>query len=413
MSKPPIVTGVGDPSPAKRQDRRAEQLRSFILLDIACCLLAGTSIVVLGVTIIDNAWAVVTGVAVWIAAGVMALALGPLGRGEIGRAFTLLALANWGAALVCSFVAPFAWAITVLAAMLPAVAAGPYTTTTRTRVVAGTSFAIALGVAALGNLQDVTGLTDASPDWLKAAVLTVFTPVIAVLIARAGTASSAELQSMLDDTQRVNVELSESRSRLIVATDDARRQIERDLHDGAQQRLVGLTLQLSAARQVVADDPDRADAILADIREQVRLTQAELRALVRGVYPPVLTEHGLGPALRALADEQPRPVRADISTTARLRHDVEAAGYFSALEALQNASKHAGADATIELSLFETDEGLVFTITDDGVGFSDDDVEDGHGFTNMADRLGAADGHLEIRSEVGVGTTVRGFLPAT
>ena len=139
----------------------------------------------------------------------------------------------------------------------------------------------------------------------------------------------------------------------------------------------------------------------------------ELRSLVRGVYPPVLTEHGLGAALQALAVEQARPIRTHIATTARLAPEVEAAGYFAVLEALQNATKHAGDDATIDLELTEDDFGLNFSVRDDGCGFSEIDVERGGGFTNLADRLGAAGCHLEIRSERGTGTTVSGQLPAT
>ncbi|MEM8747449.1 MAG: histidine kinase, partial [Actinomycetota bacterium] len=292
----------------------------------------------------------------------------------------------------------------------PAVAAGPYTTAVQSRIVAIVSFAVAGGVAALGVLQDVTGLTESAPVWVVNTIMIVFTPFMAVLMVRAGQASSNELQSLLEDTQRVNAELAASRTRVVVATDEARRKIERDLHDGAQQRLVGLSLQLTAAREQLRSDTSAADATLADVREQVRLTQVELRSLVRGVYPPVLTEHGLGAALQALAVEQARPIRTHIATMRRLSPEAEAAGYFCALEALQNATKHAGADATIDLELVEIGGGVAFVVTDDGQGFTDADVVDGRGFTNMADRLGAAGGHLEIRSDLGDGTTVRGFL---
>ena len=413
MSIPPIVNGIVDPTPAERRDRRSELLRRFLVLNATICAASGTAVMIAAFTIVDDLWAAFAAGAVYVAGSIMALALIPLQRGLIATAFVMLAAANWGISLICALVAPVSWPIQVLAALLPAVASGPYTTRALSRIIAGVSFGVAGGAAALGVLQDVTTLTESMPGWLVNTIMIVFTPLMAILMVRASEASSTELQALLEDTQRVNAELAASRARLVVATDDARRRIERDLHDGAQQRLVGLTLQLSAAREHLRDDPDLADSMLADVREQVRHTQSELRSLVRGVYPPVLTEHGLGAALRALADEQPLPVRTDISTNARLRADVEAAGYFSVLEALQNATKHAGPDAVVDLSLCEVDDGVEFVVTDDGVGFGEPDVGDGHGFTNMADRLGAAGGQLEIRSEIGAGTTVRGVLPTS
>ena len=413
MTIPPIVTGIVDPTPAERRDRRSELLRRFLVLNATICAASGTAVMITAFTIVDDLWAAFAAGAVYVAGSIMALALIPLQRGLIATAFVMLAAANWGISLICALVAPVSWPIQVLAALLPAVASGPYTTRALSRIIAGVSFGVAGGAAALGVLQDVTTLTESMPGWLVNTIMIVFTPLMAILMVRASEASSTELQALLEDTQRVNAELAASRARLVVATDDARRRIERDLHDGAQQRLVGLTLQLSAAREHLRDDPDLADSMLADVREQVRHTQSELRRLVRGVYPPVLTEHGLGAALRALADEQPLPVRTDISTNARLRADVEAAGYFSVLEALQNATKHAGPDAVVDLSLCEVDDGVEFVVTDDGVGFGEPDVGDGHGFTNMADRLGAAGGQLEIRSEIGEGTTVRGVLPTS
>lgn len=408
---PPIVTAVGGPSPGERLDRRVELLRRFIILDVVTCAFSGTACMILAFTLAENLWMALASGAVYVAGAVMWSALIPLREGSLATAFLLLAGANWGISLVCALIAPVSWPIQILAALLPAVAAGPYTTAAQSRLVAITSFAVAGGVAALGVLQDFTGVTEDVPTWIVNMIMIIFTPFMAVLMVRASQASSAELQALLEDTQRVNTELAASRARVVAATDEARRRIERDLHDGAQQRLVGLTLQLTAAREQLRHDPDGADATLAAVREQVRLTQNELRSLVRGVYPPVLTEHGLGAALQALAVEQARPIRTHIATTRRLAPEVEAAGYFCALEALQNATKHAGDGATIDLDLLDTDEGVSFVVRDDGGGFGDADVQDGHGFTNMADRLGAAGGHLEIRSELGTGTTVRGFLP--
>ncbi len=395
-----------------RFDRRVELLRRFILFDVGACALAGISVLILALAV-SSGWAAVVAGAAFIGAGAIASALVPLRRGALATSFWIIAAANWAVSIVCAFVAPVAWPICVAAAFIPAAAAGLFTSARRSRVVAAGSVAAAAAIAALGVLQDVTEFAEAMPDYAPEITLIVGMPLVALVLVVASQANTNELQSMVVDVQRVNAELEASRSRVVAATDAARQKIERDLHDGAQQRLVAITLQLSAARAQLRADPESAVETLADVRHQVRLTQAELRSLVRGVYPPVLTEHGLGPALQALSDGQTKPVRTQITATPRLSPDVEAAGYFCALEAIQNATKHAGPDATIDLELAASDDGgIEFEVRDDGRGFAPDEVSEGNGFANMSDRLGAAGGQLEIRSTVGGGTTVRGVLPA-
>ncbi|MEM8709014.1 MAG: hypothetical protein AAGE98_21310, partial [Actinomycetota bacterium] len=126
MGVPPIVTGLGEPSPGERLDRRVELLRRFIMLDVVTCALSGTAVMILAFTLIDDLWAAFAAGAVYVAGAVMASALVPLRRGSLATAFVLLAGANWGVSLICALVAPISWPIQVLAALLPAVAAGPY-----------------------------------------------------------------------------------------------------------------------------------------------------------------------------------------------------------------------------------------------------------------------------------------------
>ncbi len=408
----PAVAVVGTRSAEDRRDRRVEILRRFIVVDIAACFLAGTGVMTLAL-IVGSAWAVVVAIAAFIGAGTLALALIPLRRGSLSTPFWIIAGVNWGVSLVCAFVAPVAWPICVAAAFVPAAAAGLFTSARRAREVAIVSVGTATVIAALGVLQDVTEFSSQLPRYAPEITLIIGMPLVALVLVVAAQANTNELQSMVTDMQIVNDELEASRVRVVVATDAARRKIERDLHDGAQQRLVGMALQLSTAREQLRTDPERAVNTLASVRDQVRNTQADLRSLVRGVYPPVLTEHGLGPALQALCDSQTRPVRTRIDATPRLPPEVEAAGYFCALEAMQNAAKHAGPDAVIDLDLVEVAGGITFEVRDDGRGFTDEAVSGGHGFTNMVDRIGAAGGDLEILSEIGVGTTVRATLPST
>jgi len=221
------------------------------------------------------------------------------------------------------------------------------------------------------------------------------------------------LQRSLAELRARNADLASSRARLVAASDEARRRIERDLHDGAQQRLVTLAVKLGLARQLLATDLDEVAGLLDELRGDVEVTLDELRELARGVYPPLLAGRGLGEALTAAAS------RASVTTTVhapglrRYGRDIEAAIYFCCLEAIQNASKHAGGSATIAIEVAESDVHLAFTIADDGVGFDPAHLPEGHGggLTAMADRLGAVGGTVRVTSVPGAGTTVRGRVP--
>jgi signal transduction histidine kinase len=226
-------------------------------------------------------------------------------------------------------------------------------------------------------------------------------------------ALDAALQASLDDLRRTNAELRASRSRLVSAADAERRRIERDIHDGAQQHLAALAVNLGLARQLLADDPDDRDAVLELLTEMaadVRLTVAEVRDLAHGIYPPVLRQSGLSDALRAAAQRSPVPVTVAADGVGRQGADVEAALYFCALEALQNVAKHApGATATVRLAATTT--GLVLEVHDDGPGLDAGHVADGQGMQNMTDRLGAVGGSLRWESPPAGGTLVRATVP--
>jgi signal transduction histidine kinase len=218
------------------------------------------------------------------------------------------------------------------------------------------------------------------------------------------------LQDSLEELRRKNRLLEESRARIVTTADESRRKIERDLHDGAQQRLVALAVKLQLAK-MKSDDPEALGRLLDDLGEEVKETIEEMRELAHGIYPPLLRDSGLGDALRRAADRSPMPATVDIETERRFDAAIEAAVYFCCLEALQNAAKYAGADAEVRLRLVEADHQLVFEISDDGAGFEPEVVNESHGFVNMRDRLGAYGGELTIESAPGHGTVVRGELP--
>jgi len=218
------------------------------------------------------------------------------------------------------------------------------------------------------------------------------------------------LQDTLDEVRRQAAEIQASRRRLVQAADGERRRIERDLHDGAQQHLVALSVNLRLARDMIGDAPEAAVEMLDELHVMVKETVQELRDLAHGIYPPLLMDSGLPHALRAAAARNPLQVSVEADLPERYTPEVEAAVYFCCLEALQNAAKHApGAEVVIRL--WTDAGGLLFEVADDGPGFDAEAKGRGHGFVNMADRLGAIGGTVRWDSAPGQGTRVSGALP--
>ncbi|HEX5096214.1 MAG TPA: histidine kinase, partial [Acidimicrobiia bacterium] len=220
------------------------------------------------------------------------------------------------------------------------------------------------------------------------------------------------LQASLDDLRVANEELRASRSRIVVASDESRRQIERNLHDGAQQHLVALAVKLGLAKQLLASDPSVVEPMLDELRADAQETLTQLRELAHGIYPPLLIDRGIGEALRAAANRAvlPTQVRADVG---RFAPEVEAAVYFCCLEAMQNAGKHAGENAHITITVTTEEGELRFVVADNGAGFdATSDAVRGHGFVNMADRVGAIGGVIDVKSAPGEGTCIAGRMPA-
>jgi signal transduction histidine kinase len=211
----------------------------------------------------------------------------------------------------------------------------------------------------------------------------------------------AELQARLD-------ELRESRARIVEAGYAERRRVERDLHDGAQQRLVALALELQLVRSKLQTDPAAATELLDAAARELTAATEELRELARGIHPPVLTDRGLVAALEALAQRAPLPVSVEADDAERAPDAVEAAAYFVVSEALTNVARHARANQAVVR--VERRDGLLHVeIEDDGTGSAD--VAAGSGLRGLADRVGALDGELEVDSRPGTGTTVRARLP--
>ena len=209
---------------------------------------------------------------------------------------------------------------------------------------------------------------------------------------------------------RLIEELRASRQRLVAAQDEERRKIERNLHDGAQQQLVALQVQLRLMEQQVGRNTELELQLLRRLQEAAAAALDDLRDLARGIYPPLLADQGLTAALEAHTRRLAIEVTLEADSIGRYPRDVESALYFCALEALNNVSKYADATSVI-ISLSEEDGGLGFRIRDDGRGFDTSRTGYGTGLQGMADRLDAVGGSLEISSEPGRGTDVIGRVP--
>jgi signal transduction histidine kinase len=219
------------------------------------------------------------------------------------------------------------------------------------------------------------------------------------------------LQASLDEVRRQAQELQASRGRIVAASDAARRSIERNLHDGAQQHLVALAVKVRLAQQLADRDPGRAKALVGELGGDIEETIKELRDLAHGIYPPLLADKGLPEALASAARRAALPTTIDADGIGRYPPEREAAVYFCCLEALQNAGKYAGEGATATVRLHEEAGGLIFEVRDDGAGFDVAARGVGAGFVNMNDRLGAVGGSLRVESTPGRGTRVTGMIP--
>ena len=326
---------------------------------------------------------------------------------------TLAVAGNWLVAMVVAAVLPVLWPVMALTVVMPLVLATPYLDRSRLAAMLIGTAAAAGVVSLIGLLNDDGG---ALPDMADELELVLVVSALMAQIAAIGlivwennryqlrsldlaTALNAELRS----SER---ELDESRRRVVLAADVERRRIERDLHDGAQQRLVAIGVWLRLLQDQV-QDPEVREAVTSVVGE-VEGAIEEIRELAHGIYPPVLQTRGLAAAVAAVARRSPLPVETRLSDVGRLAEPLETALYFVALEALTNAAKHAPASSVV-VTLAAVDADVVLTVADDGPGFSPETASGG-GTNHMADRLAAVGGRLDISSQPGAGTTVQAVV---
>ena len=263
------------------------------------------------------------------------------------------------------------------------------------------------------SLSDVLGLSWA--DWTPMLLMGVFFALTLIPVLRFSAAAQTSFASVLLGNSRVGqlqeriAVLTESRSAAAHAEVDSLRRLERDLHDGPQQRLVRLGMDLAAIKRRLARNDGVAAAELVDgAGAQVAEALTELRALTRGIAPPILVDRGLAAALTALADRAGVSTTAQVSLPVRYAAPVETAAYFVASEALTNVAKHSDATA-VTIRAGVEDARMVVEVTDDGVGGASFDK--GRGLAGLADRVSALDGQLTVHSPDGGPTTVRAVIP--
>jgi signal transduction histidine kinase len=215
---------------------------------------------------------------------------------------------------------------------------------------------------------------------------------------------TAELLARLDDLQS-------SRQRIVTAGNEARKQLERNIHDGAQQQLVALMVRLNLAERIAEKESPRVKDMLTQLKVDTADALETLRDLARGIYPPLLASNGLVAAMEAHSRKLPMPVAVEADSVERYNEETEASVYFCCLEALQNVAKSAAANHAI-VRLTGIIGGLEFEVEDDGRGFDFETARRGAGLQNMIDRVEALGGTLRIRSAPGEGTTVSGKVAA-
>jgi signal transduction histidine kinase len=241
-------------------------------------------------------------------------------------------------------------------------------------------------------------------------VLLLAAPAVAAWVARLDTRAALALlgPSRTEELERRVEDLAEKRAGVVDAADAERRRIERDLHDGVQQRLVSLAMNLGLARETLTDVPDKAMRVIAEAHTEAKEALTELRNVVRGLHPAVLDDRGLDAALSGIAARAPLPVKLLVDVPERPAPTIEAVAYFVVSEALTNVAKHARA-SHLEILVRQRGDVLRMTITDDGIGGAD--PSGGTGLTGLRQRVGSVDGTFRITSPAGGPTVITVELP--
>lgn len=324
---------------------------------------------------------------------------------RVPAALGVIAFGNWMVAVVAVFLLPWLLPVMVLTAMMPIVLATPYVERGRLWPFMVGTGAVLTAIGWLGIERDDGGVVEDVADGIELGIVVIGMIGTAIPIGVVVWQANRYHRAQAGAAIRLSEELSESRRRLVVAGDDERARIERDLHDGAQQRLIAAAMRLRMI-DGRSESPD-----LTPVISEVESAMADIRRLANGLSPALLESAGLDQALSASAREVSWPVETHLEPVGRLDRSVETALYFCGTEAMQNALKHArGRQLRLELRRSEGD--VVLEVTDAGDGFDVEATTNSRGMVNMSDRIASVGGTLTVASRRGAGTTVRATVPA-
>lgn len=400
--------------------RRSETIQAFIRFDRIALVLAIVAVVGINLAVLRVS-------AVFLAVPILLVLIGALtaadivcGRGRIAPALGLIGAGHWFVALTVVWLFPFLWPVLTLTVLMPLVLATPLLSSRSMIVAIGATTGVVAVVASLGLLLDDAGVIEDIPDELELVVVIGALAAQVVPIAlitrhnnRLQTDALAEATGLNRALRQSERALARSRRRLTEVSDEERRRLERDLHDGPQQRLLamGMKMRLMRSQLPEGDGQVATDDAVSELEAAI----GELRELAHGIYPPLLQSAGLPGALRALARSFPLPVETSIEEIGRRDETVEASCWFIVREALANITKHSHAENVwIELRSTAGD-GFTVEVSDDGVGLGAGSSVGvgavGIGIDSMRDRAAVIGATLEMESRAGGGVVVRVQAP--